>query len=41
MIRHSLGGHPWEMQNFIDPSLLDRLRVGPLASHLDAYFEAY
>ena len=39
MIRHSLGGHPWEMQNFIDPSLLDRLRVGPLASHLDAYLE--
>jgi site-specific recombinase XerD len=39
MIQHSLGGHPWEMQNFIDPSLLDRLRVGPLASHLDAYLK--
>jgi hypothetical protein len=27
------------MQNFIDPSLLDRLRVGPLACHLDAYLK--
>jgi site-specific recombinase XerD len=25
------------VQTFIDPDLLDRLRVGPLASHLDAY----
>src|SRR5947207_1525012 len=25
------------MQTFIDPDLLDRLRVGPLASYLDAY----
>ena len=39
MIRHSLGGHSWEMQNFIDPRLLGRLRVGPLASHLDGYLE--
>jgi site-specific recombinase XerD len=39
MIRHSLDGHPWKMQNFIDPSLLDRLRVGPLASYLDTYLE--
>src|SRR3954470_24914926 len=27
------------MQTFIDPSLLDRLRVGPLASYLDAYLK--
>src|ERR1700687_4882271 len=27
------------MQTFIDPGLLDRLRVGPLASHLDAYLK--
>jgi site-specific recombinase XerD len=27
------------MQTFIDPNLLDRLRVGPLASYLDAYLE--
>lgn len=27
------------MQTFIDPVLLDRLRVGPLASHLDAYLK--
>jgi site-specific recombinase XerD len=39
MIRYSLDGHPWKMQNFIDPSLLDRLRVGPLASYLDTYLE--
>jgi site-specific recombinase XerD len=39
MIRHSLDGHPWKMRNFVDPSLLDRLRVGPLASHLDTYLE--
>ena len=32
-------GHPWEMQKFIDPSLLDRLRVGPLAAYLDTYLE--
>jgi site-specific recombinase XerD len=25
------------MQTFIDPNLLDRLRVGPLAPHLDSY----
>jgi len=28
-----------KMQTFIDPDLLDRLRVGPLASHLDAYLK--
>ena len=39
MIRHSLEGHPWEMQKFIDPSLLDRLRVGPLTAYLDTYLE--
>jgi hypothetical protein len=27
------------MPTFIDTDLLDRLRVGPLASHLDAYVE--
>ena len=27
------------MQPFIDPNLLARLRVGPLASHLDAYLK--
>ena len=27
------------MQTFIDPNLLDRLRVGPLASYLDAYLK--
>ena len=27
------------MQNFIDPNLLERLRVGPLASYLDAYLK--
>jgi site-specific recombinase XerD len=27
------------MQTFIDPSLLDRLRVGPLALYLDAYLK--
>ena len=27
------------MQKFIDPSLLDRLRVGPLAAYLDTYLE--
>jgi site-specific recombinase XerD len=27
------------MQTFIDPNLFDRLRVGPLASHLDAYLK--
>src|ERR1017187_2066663 len=27
------------MQTFIDPGLLDRLRVGPLAPHLDAYLK--
>ena len=27
------------MQTFIDPDLLDRLRVGPLASYLDAYLK--
>ena len=27
------------MQTFIDPGLLDRLRVGPLACHLDAYLK--
>ena len=27
------------MQNFIDPDLLDRLRVGPLASCLDSYLK--
>jgi hypothetical protein len=32
-------GDPGEMQTFIDPDLLDRLRVGPLASHLDAYLK--
>jgi site-specific recombinase XerD len=32
-------GHPGEMQTFIDPDLLDRLRVGPLASYLDAYLK--
>jgi site-specific recombinase XerD len=32
-------GHPGEMQPFIDPDLLDRLRVGPLASYLDAYLK--
>ena len=26
-------------QTFIDPDLLDRLRVGPLASYLDAYLK--
>ena len=42
-IRHSPecpgDGHPGEMQTFIDPDLLDRLRVGPLASYLDAYLK--
>ncbi len=42
-IRHSpafLGdAHPEGMQTFIDPSLLDRLRVGPLASYLDTYLK--
>ena len=28
------------MQTFIDPDLLDRLRVGPLASYLDAYLKS-
>ena len=32
-------GHPGEMPTFIDPELLDRLRVGPLASYLDAYLK--
>ena len=32
-------GHAGEMQTFIDPDLLDRLRVGPLASYLDAYLK--
>jgi len=32
-------GHPWGMQTFVDPDLLDRLRVGPLASYLDAYLK--
>lgn len=27
------------MQTFVDPDLLDRLRVGPLAAHLDAYLK--
>ena len=27
------------MQNFIEPNLLERLRVGPLASYLDAYLK--
>ena len=27
------------MQTFIDPDLLDRLRVGPLGSYLDAYLK--
>jgi len=27
------------MQTFVDPELLDRLRVGPLASYLDAYLK--
>jgi site-specific recombinase XerD len=27
------------MQTFVDPDLLDRLRVGPLASYLDAYLK--
>ena len=31
--------HPEEMQTFIDPDLLDRLRVGPLAPYLDAYLK--
>jgi len=31
-----LGG----MQTFIDPKLLDRLRVGPLASYLDTYLKS-
>ena len=39
MIRHSSELHLWEMQKFIDPSLLDRLRVGPLAAYLDTYLE--
>ena len=39
MIRHSLKVHPWEMQQFIDPNLLDRLRVGPLAAYLDTYLK--
>src|SRR5580692_7710931 len=42
-IRHSLeaspGCHLWEMQTFIDPDLLGRLRVGPLASYLDTYLK--
>jgi hypothetical protein len=32
-------GHPWEMQKFVDPNLLQRLRVGPLAPHLDTYLK--
>ena len=39
MIRHSLASHPWEMQKFIDPSLLERMRVGPLAAYLDTYLK--
>jgi hypothetical protein len=39
MIRHSLKVHPWEMQQFIDPNLLDRLRVGPLAAYLDTHLK--
>jgi site-specific recombinase XerD len=27
------------MQTFVDPDLLDRLRVGPLATHLEAYLK--
>src|SRR5450432_2817479 len=27
------------MQTFVDPDLLDRLRVGPLASYLDTYLK--
>ncbi|HEY6343849.1 MAG TPA: hypothetical protein VIY49_20330, partial [Bryobacteraceae bacterium] len=27
------------MQTFVDPKLLQRLRVGPLAPHLDAYLK--
>jgi hypothetical protein len=27
------------MQTFVDPDLLNRLRVGPLATHLDAYLK--
>ena len=27
------------MQQFIDPNLLDRLRVGPLAAYLDTYLK--
>ncbi len=32
-------GHPLGMQTFVDSGLLDRLRVGPLAPHLDAYLK--
>src|SRR5437588_12493269 len=32
-------GHPWGMQTFVHPDLLDRLRVGPLAPYLDAYLK--
>jgi len=28
-----------EMKTFIDPNLLQRLRVGPLAPYLDAYLK--
>jgi hypothetical protein len=42
-IRHSLespgNGDPGEMHTFIDPDLLDRLRVGPVAPYLDAYLK--
>jgi site-specific recombinase XerD len=31
--------HSGEMKTFIDPDLLDRLRVGPLSSYLDAYLK--
>ena len=37
--RVSCDSHAGEMQTFIDPGLLDRLRVGPLASHFDAYLK--
>src|SRR6185312_4149081 len=40
--RHSLvfpDCHRWGMQKFIDSDLLDRLRVGPLASYLDIYLK--
>ena len=42
-IRHSPAvpgmAHPGEMQTFVDPNLLERLRVGPLAPYLDTYLK--